>query len=35
MLKGHNTFKYQGSISNKPLLKDSIIGEPSIALLYH
>ena len=35
MLRGRNTFKYQSRISNKALLKDSIVGESFIALLYY
>ena len=33
MLRGRSTFKYRGIMSNEALLKDSVIGEPSIALL--
>jgi len=33
MPRGRNTFKYRGIISDEASLKDSVIGEPSIALL--
>ena len=33
MLRGRNTFKYRGMMSDEASLEDSVAGEPSIALL--